>query len=40
MNLINSQSARDYKREFTGVPNTYKEVFESKNIKIDFTNSK
>jgi uncharacterized membrane protein YhaH (DUF805 family) len=34
--FINSQSARDYKREFTGVPNTYKEVFESKKYKNRF----
>ena len=34
--FINGQPARDYKREFTGVPNTYKEVFESKKYKNRF----
>ena len=31
--FINGQAARDYEREFPGVPNTYKEVFESKKYK-------
>ena len=34
--FINSQSARDFKRKFTGVPNTDKEVFESKKYKNRF----
>ena len=33
---INGQSARDYNREFTGLPNPYKEVFESKKYKNRF----
>lgn len=34
--FINGQPARDFKREFTGVLNTYKEVFESKEYKNRF----
>ena len=35
-NFINSQPARDYYREFPGLPNIYKEVFESKKYKNRF----
>ena len=34
--FTNGQAARDYEREFPGVPNTYKEVFESKKYKNRF----
>ena len=37
--FINGQAARDYEREFPGVPNTYKIVFESLNNKNRFCKS-
>ena len=35
-NFINGQAARDYERTFPGLPNIYKEVFESKKYKKRF----